>query len=59
MTDVAELDARITELELRFMEQGLLVDTLEVLVRDQAQSVAKLERQMQQLLSAPDDASAE
>jgi uncharacterized coiled-coil protein SlyX len=58
MSEIAELAERLTELEIRFMEQGLLVDTLEALVREQAQSVARLERQVQRLLSGPDDAGA-
>lgn len=41
--DVADLEARIVELELRFMEQAAVVDALDSVVRDQDGRLDSLE----------------
>lgn len=58
-----QLVARVTELELRWMEQQAWLDTLDGLVREQDQRIDRLERRVDGLLrrldgqAPPDEAS--
>lgn len=56
--DPADLAARIIELELRFMEQGAVIDALDAVVVEQAERLDVLEarlRQVQRRLDAAGD----
>jgi uncharacterized coiled-coil protein SlyX len=49
------LQARVTELELRYMEQAALVETLDALVREQDLRLDALARRLEAALTTPDE----
>ncbi len=53
-----DLQARVTELELKFMEQAALLETLDSVVRDQDARLDRLERQLRDLTAAGEDEGA-
>ncbi len=54
-----DLEARLTEMELRYMEQQAVIDALDAIVRGQDAEIARLakdlERLQQAMASAGDD----
>jgi uncharacterized coiled-coil protein SlyX len=52
--DLHDLQARLTELELKFMEQSLLLDDLDAVVRAQDATLDRLERQLRDLQAGDD-----
>jgi uncharacterized coiled-coil protein SlyX len=52
--DLHDLQVRLTELELKFMEQGLLLDDLDAVVRTQDATLDRLERQLRDLQTGDD-----
>lgn len=57
MADLDDLLDRVTELELKFMEQGLVLDELDAVVRAQDARLDRLERQLRDLQAGDDDAA--
>lgn len=57
--NVDDLEARLTELELRYMEQQHVIDTLDALVQEQdaqiQQLLKKIEMMRQMMQNQPDD----